>query len=135
MKGATSHMTKECSLLFSYSQFEVPQNVGLGDGQKVQAVGVGTMFLNMHLRNGNQIGTFSNVLYVLKLACNLFSVRATDSKGNVVQFGHRRCWIRNAQGKVIGMGTLVNSLYRLDCLKCKQQTSVTKGNTLELWYQ
>ena len=56
-----------------------------------------------------------NVLYVPKLACNLFSVRAAASKGNVIKFGHSRCWIRGRAGKLYGMGSLVNKLYQLDC--------------------
>ena len=34
-----------------------------------------------------------HVLYVPKLACNLFSVRAAASKGNSVNFNQSRCWI------------------------------------------
>ncbi len=52
-----------------------------------------------------------------------------------MQFGHSRCWIRNAQRKVVSMGTLVNNHYRLDCSKLKEQTSVAKEKTLELCHQ
>ena len=56
-----------------------------------------------------------NVLYVPKLTSNLFSVRAAVLRGNVVRFGNEKCWIRNVNGKLIGMGSLVNKLYMLDC--------------------
>ncbi len=55
-----------------------------------------------------------SVLYVLKLACNLFSVRAAAAKGNTVNFGYSKYWIRDREGKVRGMGSLVDKLYRLD---------------------
>ena len=32
-----------------------------------------------------------NALYVPKVACNLFSMRAAGSKGNVVMFGKKKC--------------------------------------------
>ena len=50
---------------------------------------------------------FQHVLYVPRLACNLFSVRAAAAKGNTVKFGIGKCWIRDGDGKLKGMGTLV----------------------------
>ena len=50
------------------------------------------------------------VLHVPQLACNLFSVRTTAAKGAFIQFGHFRCWIRDSEGKLNGMGTLINKL-------------------------
>ena len=52
-----------------------------------------------------------DVLYVSKLTCNLFSVRAAAGKGNIVKFGRSRCWIRDEAGKLYGMGSLVDKLY------------------------
>ena len=45
--GATSHMTREKELLTDYHHFDKPELVGLGDGRTVEAVGVGTVYLNM----------------------------------------------------------------------------------------
>ena len=59
--------------------------------------------------------TMHDVLYVPKLTCNLFSVRAAAQKGNFIKFGHSKCWIRNQKGKLCGMGSLVDKLYQLDC--------------------
>ena len=42
-----------------------------------------------------------------------------------MQFGHSRCWIRDSQYKLLGMGSLVDKLYQLDCIPVsKQQASV-----------
>ena len=52
---------------------------------------------------------------VPQLACNLFSVRATASKGNFIKFGHSRCWILGGDRKLYVMDTLNDNLYELDC--------------------
>ena len=75
---------------------------------------------------------------MLKLTCNLFSVRAAAAKGNVVKFGHSRCWIRDSNGKLCGMGSLVDKLYQLDCEPAStEQVSVAsaeQGSDVDLWH-
>ena len=77
------------------------------------------------------------VLYVPKLACNLFSVRAAASKGNIVKFGKVRCWIRDSKGILRGMGSLMDKLYQLDCESIiHEQASVASDiGSADLWHQ
>jgi len=75
--GASSRMTPEKGLLVNYHQFEKPEVVGLGDGRTVEAIGVGTVYMNMTFKVSDpKRAVLEQVLYVPKLACNLFSVRA-----------------------------------------------------------
>ena len=85
-----------------------------------------------------------HVLYVPKLASNLFSVRAAAEKGNMVKFGHTRCWIRDVKGKLCGMGTHVDKLYQLDCETIVPECTVEpecasvaldKMHAADLWHQ
>ena len=81
-----------------------------------------------------------NALYVPKLACNLFSVRAAATKGNSVKFGNSKCWIRDRNGKLLGMGSLVQKLYYLDCKTITwEHVTVASGsrigNKADLWHQ
>ena len=48
--GASSHMTKEKHVLTNFQEFEEPENVALGDGRVVKALGSGRVHMNM-LRN------------------------------------------------------------------------------------
>ena len=66
--------------------------VGLGDGRTVDAVGMGNVFISMQLNKceSNECMIYK-VLYVPKLACNLFSVRAAASKGKSVKFSDDKC--------------------------------------------
>ena len=137
--GASSHMTPDKELLINYHLFEKAEVVSLGDGRTVEAVGVGTVYLNMTFKvSDSKHAVLTRVLYVPKLACNLFSVRAAVSRGNVVQFGRSRCWIRDGRRKLLGMGSLVGSLYELDCTPAsKQQACIVSDHQtqLNLWHQ
>ena len=84
-------MTKEKHVLINFQEFEDPENVALGDGRVVKALGSGRVEMNM-LFPGTEAkkAVLHDVLYVPKLTCNLFSVRAAVAKGNAVELGDQR---------------------------------------------
>lgn len=135
--GASSHMTKEKDVLVNYQQFDEPENVALGDGRVVKALGSGNVHMNMlFLGSKSKRAILYNVLYVPKLACNLFSVRAAVAKGNVVEFDRNQCRIRDASGKLRAMGSLVEQLYKLDHEDVLNgQTSVAPTGSSDVWHQ
>ena len=136
--GASSHMTCQKELLTDYKQFDKAQKVGLGDGRTVEAVGIGKVKVNMLFKMSSpKESTMHDVLYVPKLTCNLFSVRAAAQKGNFIKFGHSKCWIRNQKGKLCGMGSLVDKLYQLDCEHTTiEYACVSKQmSDIDLWHQ
>ena len=138
--GASSHMTPEKELLTDYPEFEQPQSVGLGDGSTVQAIGVGTVHVDMLFSVSDpKRSVFHHVLYVPKLTGNLFSVRAAVSRGNIVQFGKTRCWIRSGpHGKLLGTGSLVDKLYKLNCRSVSQEQGLAAAEGLKelnMWHQ
>ena len=140
--GASSHMTNDLELIANYQRFEQPERVGLGDGRTVDALGTGKVYVQV--RCGVAYGkvkrlVLTNVLYVPKLACNLFSVRAATSHGNSIKFSTTKCWIHDSKGKLYGMGTLVDKLYQLDS-KPIENLHVSTGpqerrEPLDLWHQ
>ena len=95
--GASQHMTSNCDLLISYQKFSESEPVVLGDGRSVDALGAGEIHITVLLgpkEKDERKSTTTNVLYVPKLAANLFSARATAMKGKVVQFGHNFAGLR-----------------------------------------
>ena len=79
-----------------------------------------------------------DVLYVPKLACNLFSVRAAASKDNTVRFKQSKCWIRHKTGRLEGMGSLVGKLYQLDCEPVTEEqasSACEQKSDINLWHQ
>ncbi len=121
----------------------------MGDGRTVDAIGVGNVHAEMMFKVSEpKKSVMYKVLYVPQLSCNLFSVRAAAFKGNFVKFGRSRCWIRDRDQKLCGMGTLENQMYKLDCKVIKPETSAgaakpetiagaanaVKDNDLDLWH-
>lgn len=92
--GASSHMTPQKEFLVNYRELDTPEKVRLGDVRIVEAIGIGYIHLNMLFKASNpKRAVMYDVLYVPKLACNVYSVRAGVHKGNIVKFGRSRCWI------------------------------------------
>ena len=85
----------------------------------------------------------TDVLYIPKLTNNLFSVHAATFKGNTISFKHKDCGIRNKNRKVIGTGSSLGKLYKLDCevhqLPAESATiaeePVQSTSKIDLWHQ
>ena len=75
------------------------------------------------------------MLYVPKLTCNLFSVRAVVAKGNAVEFGPNSCCIWDENGKLRRMGSLVDKLYQLDCEVVSTGYASVAQSRSDLWHQ
>ena len=123
--GASSHMTSELHYLSNYRLFEVPKKVVLGNGRVVEALGVGNVSLRMLFKVSDpKPGVLHDVLYVLKLSCNLCLCSSIERQ--CCAFGKSRCWIRSKSGRLDRMGSLIGKLYQLDCESvpgCKEQAS------------
>ena len=57
-----------------------------------------------------------------------------------MKFGNSKCWIRDRNGKLLGMGSLVQKLYYLDCKTITwEHVNVASGsrigNKADLWHQ
>ena len=138
--GASSHMTTEKHVLVNFQDFAEPENVALGDGRVVKALGSGRVRMNMLFQATEaKKAVLYDVLYVPKFTCNLFSVRAAVSKGNAVEFGPQKSCIRDEYGKLPGMGSLVDKLYQLDCQVAitadTAYVSVESSQGSDLWHQ
>ena len=139
--GASSHMTQRKELLMSYEQFDKPQKVTIGDGHMVEACGKGDIQFTMTLNNDKpKRVTMRDTLYVPKLTCSLFSVRATVMKGNTVEFENGSCMIYNRNGMLLGTGSLVDKLYYLKVNSvARESISLATGseveNKVDLWHQ
>ena len=80
----------------------------------------------------------TDVLYVPKLASNLFSVHAAAKKRKVLSFGCESCWIRSGSGQQVGLGSAVGKLYKLDCEVQKpsvERATIADSSKIDLWHQ
>jgi hypothetical protein len=133
--GASSHMTWENTYISDFRELSPPQKVGLGDGRTVDAVGIGKIRMNMELDDQKmKSAVLYDVLYVPRLSCNLFSVKAAAQRGKRIKFGHHRCWIDGPNGDLCAKGTLKDKFYRLDCSPMESASVATAGQ-IDLWHQ
>ncbi|XP_076328766.1 uncharacterized protein LOC143234956 [Tachypleus tridentatus] len=134
-------MAQHRNMLSNYHKFSEPQQVRIGDGRTVEALRVDNSKLEMTFKVSNSKHvTMQSVLHILKLANNLFSVGVVTEKGNIVQFGVNRCYIRGKSGQLHGMGTRKNNgLYQLDCkssvIENASVASNSSMNGLNIWHQ
>ena len=139
--GASSHMTQRKELLVNYEEFDKPQKVSMGDGHMVEACGKGDIQFKMILENDRpKTVTMRGTLYVPKLTCSLFSVRATVMKGNTVKFENGSCLIYDKNGILLGTGSLVDKLYYLKFESVAQESiAIATGSEVEnkadLWHR
>ena len=98
------------------------------------------MKLNMQFKfSSPKLAVMYDVLFVPSMACNLFSARAAAQRGNVVKFGHSRCWIRGRSGSLLHTGSLSGKLCHLDCEPvtsvAEQTTAACKQPSADCWHQ
>ncbi len=73
--GASSHMTSNKRYFASFKEFNKPEDVHLGDGRVVPALGVRSIHIKMMFKVSRpKPATMHDLLYVPKLVYNLFSV-------------------------------------------------------------
>lgn len=84
----------------------------IGDGTIIQAVGVGTIKLQAYNENKWIESSLSNVLYVPKIAVNLFLVGAAVDKGYTLEMDNKSCkFLKN--DKVGAMATRQNNIFMM----------------------
>jgi gag-polypeptide of LTR copia-type/Integrase core domain/GAG-pre-integrase domain len=79
--GATTHMTRDSSLLYGF--IPSPSTVHVGNGDTVVVTGTGSVAFKA---TSGKFITLSNVLLVPELSTNLFSVKQAVAAGAVVNF-------------------------------------------------
>ena len=139
--GATCHMSNDEELFNYFRRFDKPQQVALGDGRELEAVGRGTVYLTMNLPKGKTCRRkVRDVLYVPRLSYNLLSVSQVADAGKTTEFDDVHCRIIGEGGKLLAMATKIGSLYYLDCQKISRSQQVnateTKPESKEsIWYR
>ncbi len=113
--GATCHMCNFRKQFVSYNKLVKPENVVIGDGRSLKAIGRGSVRLLMNLPDGTQLCKLRDVLHVPGLSYNLVSVSKASEVGKVTHFDKAGCWILNGEGRVIAKAVRCGSLYFLDC--------------------
>jgi hypothetical protein len=146
--GASQHMSPKREWFVGFEPITA-RRVFMGDDSFKEAVGIGSIVVDMVLDSGVVKGKLESVLYVPGLARNLFSVSKATSRGLHVDFTGEECVFRNKLGAIVAKGTREERLYKLlttkrpevECAqisdgvelrKCGSHHEVSK---LVLWHQ
>ncbi|MCP4339240.1 MAG: DDE-type integrase/transposase/recombinase, partial [Desulfobulbaceae bacterium] len=136
--GATKHMSSQKERFVDYKELTEPQDVVLGNGDVVPAIGIGTLEINFQVGNGKRVLRLNNCLYVPDMNVTLFSVPATVEKGHEVIFRRDAACVMK-DGKVILRAPLKHRAYVLNPPTVDSNVSfqaATKGSlSFEVWHQ
>lgn len=137
--GATDHMFNNRLWFDTYSKFQEPLPVRIGNGKRIFAEGSGN--INILAFNGTEWKKkyLSNVLHVPELTYNLFSLGATLDKGMTHRLTSKTCEIIN-EGNVVAMEEKRNRLFCLIKFKViagnnEIEANVASRDTLLDWHQ
>ena len=137
--AATKNMSYQIDC-FHDLKFLSNHRVRLGDNSTLSATGVDRMIVKSP--NGKML-LLQDVLLVLDLVINLFSIRKIHSEGNTVLFpssDRRHVFIQNPEGDDLGRGTLnENGLYEMEFIPSKPQATEPIFDqahpTIDVWHQ
>src|SRR6218665_1223664 len=123
--GATTHMTNNLDFFEVIDQTKTDK-ISIANGTEIDADGVGEGYLNCTLDDGtiHRIKV-EKVLYAPTLTGSLLSVKKLTSKDNKVEFTDNQCFIRKNE-KLLAVGRLENSLYKLLCKHKTEMANVAK---------
>jgi len=106
--GASHHMTKSKDFFVSYTAFQEPRPITLGNNKPMLAYGKG----DIHVETGWKKCYLKDVWYTPDVVKNLFSVPTAADKGMEYWMDHSSCRI-SKNGETIVVGKRHRGLYRL----------------------
>ena len=138
--GATCHICHERELFVDFKNLQEKQKVILGDGRSLEAVGIGTVELELVLDNDiSRRCEVHSVLYVPGLSYNLLSVARITDRGKRVKFLDTRCEVIDKKERVIAIAIKRDGLYYLSVNRDQLQFEVNmtkQSNENEMiWHQ
>ncbi len=102
--GATKHMTPHRAAFDTYKVIPT-RNVHIGDDNIVEAIGMGSILVEVMVKVQTKKIRIKDVFHVPKLHANLLSVSKISSSGCKVQFNMNECIVRAFDGEVIANST------------------------------
>ena len=114
--GATKHMTPYKCSFATYEPIEAT-SVLMGDNGVVEAIGMGSIVVEVVVGGKTKKITFKDVLHVPKMKSNLLSVSKLVMRGFVVHFNVHGCVVKSLGGDVVAKGFRNGNLYFITCKK------------------
>lgn len=133
--GATAHMTKNASLMKN-KRAPVKREVVVANNRIIKVECVGD--IEQSIADNSSV-LIKDVQYIPDLCANLLSVsKIVQNSENEVVFNSSGYKIYNGKREILATGTLINNMFKLDCVPCMNEiacTSKGKDNDLLLWHR
>jgi hypothetical protein len=130
--GATKHMTPHRAAFDMYEVIPI-HNMHMGDDSIVEAIGMGSILVEVMGKGRTKRIRIKDVLHVPKLHANLLSVSKILSSGCKVQFNMNECIVRAFDGEVIAIPLREGNLYQMTFTKvCEMHVAnVAQTSTID----
>ena len=136
--GASSHMSHKREWFSELSVFSKRISCTVGDGNKVEVVGVGTVPFISIVEGREMVGELKDVLFIPSLATNLVSIGATTKQGIVSCFRGNRCTLTKNDAVVAIGEKFDDNLYILNIesnIKMGNCLLIQKSRSLTEWHK
>lgn len=135
--GATEHMCSEIEKFHTYTEYKSERSVKIGDGSFLKSKGSGQVKVQAIVDSAVIETTMSNVLYVPRLVCNLFSKGAALDKGYTMFSDKNVSKIFNAEGDVCAIAKRNGNLYKMafEEYPATGLLTVAKKESLRVWHE
>ena len=102
--GASSHMNSDKNDFKKLLFYDVPKKVKVGDGKYVEALGEGTIDIEVRIGSKVKMRRLKNGLYVPSLAYSLLSGGKATTAHLTVSFANNMCTNTDTKRKIIAVG-------------------------------
>lgn len=141
--GATCHLTFRNDIFTSFNKFMEPHMLYVANGDIAEAVGKGSVLLEVTVKGKQSTIQLDNVWYVPKLQRNLFSVLAAHDRNENSSFVSttHTCFLNiNDQKVIVGTREQNGGLFRLVARTvlpnaCAEVNAISGKNMLQLYHE
>ena len=135
--GASHHMTKMKHCYSTYTAFDEPKPVTLGNKKQMLAYGQGDIYIEAVVDGKCKLHCLKDVWYTPDVVMNLLSVSSATDKG-AEYYSDKGCCRLMRDGEVLIVGERYDKLYKLIVRTVKPESPVVvcianKVETLQVW--
>ena len=112
--GATDHYTPERSDFSEYEHFKHSRPIEVGNGKTIDAIGIGTVEMQIRVNNDMQEADIQNVLHVPSMNKRLLSTAQLAKGGINTEYKANTAMLKNAQEEILAYGYQRGRQYWLD---------------------
>jgi hypothetical protein len=137
--GASHHMMSDQNLFINLEYFKNPTSIELGNNTVINAEGKGSVEMNLMVNNNMLKGMLTDVLYVLEIQKNLFSIGKAIAQNLDLKF-HQNQAIFFDKNLLVMTATKQNNLYYINRFavtptNLQANISTSINTAIQVWHQ